>query len=165
VRNVERTREIARGRAEAERDATPPDAASEIERAEQERERESGLDAARAMTVRIAVDCMGGDAGPKTDFGWEVWPNSLRDMILRVTKDYGRRPIEITENGCSYADGPDAKGVVRDTRRTAFYAGYLEGVHRAIEAGAAAVTVHGRTVKQRYEGPSDWAFLARVLGD
>jgi len=31
-----------------------------------------------------------------------------------------------------------------------------------MEAGAAAVTVHGRTVKQRYEGPSDWSFLARV---
>jgi len=52
VRNVQRAREIARGRAEADRDATPPDAASEIEGAEQERERESELDAARAMTMR-----------------------------------------------------------------------------------------------------------------
>ena len=32
----------------------------------------------------------------------------------------------------------------------------------AFETGAAAVTVHGRTVRQRYVGPSDWAFLARV---
>ena len=32
----------------------------------------------------------------------------------------------------------------------------------AFETGLAAVTVHGRTVKQRYVGPSDWAFLARV---
>jgi len=35
----------------------------------------------------------------------------------------------------------------------------LDGV---IEAGVPAVTVHGRTVKQRYQGPSDWSFLARV---
>jgi hypothetical protein len=49
VRNVQRAREFAGGGAAAERDATPPDAASEIERAEQERERESELDAARAM--------------------------------------------------------------------------------------------------------------------
>ncbi len=32
----------------------------------------------------------------------------------------------------------------------------------AFEIGAAAVTVHGRTVAQRYAGPSAWAFLRRV---
>src|SRR5437762_9940348 len=32
----------------------------------------------------------------------------------------------------------------------------------AFELGAAAVTVHGRTVKQRYIGPSNWDFLARA---
>ncbi|RMF73303.1 MAG: tRNA-dihydrouridine synthase family protein [Planctomycetota bacterium] len=32
----------------------------------------------------------------------------------------------------------------------------------ALEAGLAAVTVHGRTVRQRYVGPSRWDFLARV---
>jgi nifR3 family TIM-barrel protein len=32
----------------------------------------------------------------------------------------------------------------------------------ALELGAAAVTVHGRTVKQRYVGPSNWDFLRRV---
>jgi len=32
----------------------------------------------------------------------------------------------------------------------------------AFAAGIAAVTVHGRTVEQRYVGPSRWEFLARV---
>jgi len=32
----------------------------------------------------------------------------------------------------------------------------------AFERGAAAITVHGRTVQQRYVGPSKWEFLARV---
>lgn len=32
----------------------------------------------------------------------------------------------------------------------------------AVQSGIAAVTVHGRTVRQRYVGPSDWPFLARV---
>jgi len=32
----------------------------------------------------------------------------------------------------------------------------------AFELGLAAVTVHGRTVRQRYVGPSNWAFLASV---
>ncbi|MFM9838163.1 MAG: tRNA dihydrouridine synthase [Cyclobacteriaceae bacterium] len=32
----------------------------------------------------------------------------------------------------------------------------------AFEAGVAAVTVHGRTVEQRYQGPSRWDFLTEV---
>jgi nifR3 family TIM-barrel protein len=32
----------------------------------------------------------------------------------------------------------------------------------AFARGAAAITVHGRTVQQRYVGPSDWEFLAAV---
>jgi tRNA-dihydrouridine synthase B len=32
----------------------------------------------------------------------------------------------------------------------------------AFDLGVAAVTIHGRTVKQRYEGPSHWAFLREV---
>ncbi len=35
----------------------------------------------------------------------------------------------------------------------------LEG---AFDLGVAAVTVHGRTVKQRYVGPSQWSFLTKV---
>ncbi len=32
----------------------------------------------------------------------------------------------------------------------------------AFDRGVAAVTVHGRSVVQRYDGPSDWSFLAAV---
>lgn len=32
----------------------------------------------------------------------------------------------------------------------------------AFARGAAAITVHGRTVRQKYVGPSDWGFLAAV---
>lgn len=32
----------------------------------------------------------------------------------------------------------------------------------AVESGLSAITVHGRTVRQRYVGPSDWRFLERV---
>ncbi len=32
----------------------------------------------------------------------------------------------------------------------------------AFELGVAAITVHGRTVEQRYKGPSTWPFLAKV---
>jgi beta-glucosidase len=97
------------------------------------------------------VGVMGGDEGPRTDFGWEVWPKALYDAILRVTRDYDRPVIEITENGCSYADGPDAKGVIRDTKRIDFYRGYLEAVAQAIEDGADVRGYHAWTLLDNFE--------------
>ena len=45
---------------------------------------------------------------------------------------------------------------------------FFEILDGAFEAGLAGVTVHGRTVKQRYVGPSRWEFLKEVkqhIGD
>lgn len=39
---------------------------------------------------------------------------------------------------------------------------WKEAAHAAIEAGAAAVTLHGRTRAQGYEGLSDWSLLAEL---
>jgi beta-glucosidase len=94
---------------------------------------------------------VGGDEGPKTDFGWEVWPDALYRILVRITGDYGPLPLEITENGCSYADGPDARGVVNDARRIAFYRGYLEAVHRALADGADVRGYHAWSLLDNFE--------------
>jgi tRNA-dihydrouridine synthase B len=39
---------------------------------------------------------------------------------------------------------------------------FFEILGGAFRLGVAAATVHGRTVKQRYVGPSDWSFLKQV---
>jgi len=49
---------------------------------------------------------------------------------------------------------------VDDTQRSRDQ--FFEILDGGFAAGVAAVTVHGRTVKQRYIGPSRWAFLAEV---
>ncbi|MGH0035542.1 MAG: GH1 family beta-glucosidase [Myxococcota bacterium] len=89
--------------------------------------------------------------GPKTDFGWEVWPAALRDLVLRLTRDYDRPVLEITENGCAYSDGPDARGEVRDERRIDFYRGYLQALHEAIEAGADVRGYHAWSLLDNFE--------------
>jgi beta-glucosidase len=94
---------------------------------------------------------MGGYEGPRTDFDWEVWPDALHDMVMRVTRDYARPVLEITENGCSYADGPGADGVIRDVRRIDFFRGYLAALHRAIEAGADVRGYHAWTLADNFE--------------
>lgn len=74
--------------------------------------------------------------GPRTDFNWEVWPAALYQMITRVTKDYGRPPIYVTENGCSFGDRPGADGRVHDDKRTEFLRGYIGQAARAMDEGA-----------------------------
>jgi beta-glucosidase len=94
---------------------------------------------------------MGGEQGPRTDFGWEVWPRSLYDMCMRLTRDYERPVLEVTENGCSYADAPGPDGRIRDVRRIEFYRGYLEALARAIEDGADVRGYHAWTLLDNFE--------------
>ncbi len=103
------------------------------------------------MGARALFGPVAGKQGPKTDFGWEVWPDALYDVLVRITRDYDRPVIEITENGCSYLDGPDARGAIHDRRRIDFYRGYLEAVARAIEDGADVRGYHAWSLLDNFE--------------
>jgi beta-glucosidase len=92
-----------------------------------------------------------GARGPTTDFGWEVWPNALRDMVLRVTRDYDRPVIEVTESGCAYGDGPDSEGAVRDQRRIDYHRAYLTALAEAVEAGADVRGYHAWSLLDNFE--------------
>jgi beta-glucosidase len=100
---------------------------------------------------------LGGSEGPRTDFGWEVWPAALRDLVLRITKDYDRPVLEITENGCSYGDVPGADGRVRDGRRIEFHRGYLAALAEAIEAGADVRGYHAWSLLDNFEWGEGYA--------
>jgi beta-glucosidase len=97
------------------------------------------------------LDLGGGKDGPRTEFNWEVWPRALYDMVTRVTKDWDRPVIEITENGCSYGDAPDEDGVVRDDRRIDYYRGYLRELGRAIQDGADVRGYHAWSLLDNFE--------------
>jgi beta-glucosidase len=71
-----------------------------------------------------------------TEFGWEVYPQALSEMILHISKDYPGIPIYVTENGCSYGDGPGADGKVKDQRRVSFLRRFISEVGHAMKAGA-----------------------------
>jgi beta-glucosidase len=104
-----------------------------------------------AIGVRARAIGMGGTQGPRTEFGWEVWPDAIYDMLMTLTREYDAPVLEITENGCSYGDGPGADGVVRDARRVEFYRGYLEAVGRAIADGADVRGYHAWTLMDNFE--------------
>ena len=93
----------------------------------------------------------GGQQGPKTDIGWEVWPKALYDMVTRITRDYNRPVIEITESGCAYNDGPDASGVVHDPRRISYHREYLAALARSIADGADVRGYHAWSLLDNFE--------------
>ena len=72
-----------------------------------------------------------GDDGPRmerhsenqhTDMGWEVYPDALRELLVRVAKDYGPQAIYVTENGAAFGDIRGHDGRVHDPERTAYIA-------------------------------------------
>ncbi len=93
----------------------------------------------------------GAHEGPRTDIGWEVWPKSMYDIVMRVTRDYNRPVIEITESGCSYNDAPDASGVIHDPRRISYHHAYLAALGRAIAEGADVRGYHVWSLMDNFE--------------
>jgi beta-glucosidase len=92
-----------------------------------------------------------GSQGPKADNRWEVWPQALHDIVRRITRDFNRPQIEITESGCAYNDGPDASGVIRDTRRIEYHRQYLQALAGAISDGADVRGYHAWTLMDNFE--------------
>jgi beta-glucosidase len=72
---------------------------------------------------------------PRTAMGWEIYPEGLYKLLLRLYAHYSLPRILISENGVSYLDPVETDGRVRDERRIAFIREHLEVCHRAIQAG------------------------------
>ena len=91
--------------------------------------------------------------GPLTDAGLEVWPRGIYDLVMKVTRDYKRPIIEITESGCSYLDTPYEKenDRVPDARRTAFFRTHLAELARAIADGAHVRAYHAWSLLDNFE--------------
>ena len=120
----------------------------------------------RAMVAAIPVGT--GDAsrglrnfdafeGPLTDFAWEVWPDSFYELVMRITREYSKPVIEITENGCSYLDSPDTKGRVPDQRRIDYTRGYLSALGRAMKDGANVRSYHHWSLLDNFEWAEGYA--------
>jgi len=95
--------------------------------------------------------------GPITDFAWEVWPDSFYELVMGITREYNGPLIEITENGCSYLDSPDAHGKIPDQRRIDFTRGYLSALGRAMKDGANVRGYHHWSLIDNFEWAEGFA--------
>ena len=77
---------------------------------------------------------------PKTEMGWEIYPEGLYRFLKRIHRDFTRGlPLYVTENGMANADVVTA-GEVNDPARIDYIDAHLAAVKRA---GAEGVPVRG----------------------
>jgi beta-glucosidase len=68
----------------------------------------------------------------KTQMGWEIYPDGLRDFLIRTARDYtGDLPLYVTENGMANADTADRP----DIARIDYLSRHLNAAREAIAEG------------------------------
>ena len=73
---------------------------------------------------------------PKTQMGWEIYPEGLRGFLTRMARDHvGDLPIYVTENGMANAD-VQGDGPIPDRVREDFLFAHLAATKQAIAEGA-----------------------------
>lgn len=74
---------------------------------------------------------------PVTAMGWEVQPEGLTRLLLRVHEEYTRGDVKlfVTENGAAYEDVAESDGSVHDADRVLFLREHLRAILDAVEQG------------------------------
>jgi beta-glucosidase len=96
----------------------------------------------------IPPDC------PKTEMGWEVYPEGLHDLLVRLDRDYGSPVLSITENGAAYADKKVERGQVQDDDRISYIASHLRECLRAVNGGVKLASYYVWSLMDNFE----WAY-------
>jgi beta-glucosidase len=73
---------------------------------------------------------------PRTEMGWEVYPDGLHRLLVRVATDYAPAKIYVTENGAAFPDIRSHDGSVHDPERVAYLESHVDAVARAVAEGA-----------------------------
>ncbi|MGH4139352.1 GH1 family beta-glucosidase [Clostridium sp.] len=71
----------------------------------------------------------------KTAMGWEICPNSLYELLIRIKSEYTKLPLYITENGAAFDDKVTKDNKVHDIERINFIKDHLVVIQRFIEEG------------------------------
>jgi beta-glucosidase len=72
--------------------------------------------------------------GEHTAVGWEVYPDGLYELLVRLHEEYGPPPLYVTENGAAFGD-TRRNGTVEDPERMSYLDRHLAAVARAIADG------------------------------
>jgi beta-glucosidase len=88
------------------------------------------------FVVREGPELVETPGAQRTDMGWEIHPESLTKLLVRIARDYAPPSIYITENGAAFSDVRTHDGGVHDLERVEFLASHIDAVGRARAQGA-----------------------------
>ncbi|HEY4342616.1 MAG TPA: GH1 family beta-glucosidase [Steroidobacteraceae bacterium] len=88
---------------------------------------------------------------PKTDVGWDIYPQGFREILVRMRREAGPLPIEITENGAAYNTAPDAHGQIHDSARIDYLRSHLHALAQAIGDGVPVRAYHCWSLMDNFE--------------
>ncbi|MDI3310926.1 MAG: GH1 family beta-glucosidase [Thermoanaerobacterium sp.] len=72
----------------------------------------------------------------KTEMGWEIYPESLYNILMRLKREYTYdMPLYITENGAAFNDVVEDDGHVHDEKRTEFLKQHFKEAKRFLDDG------------------------------
>jgi len=72
---------------------------------------------------------------PRTALGWEIDASGLRDVLLRLHRDYPPVSLAVTENGAAGYDYADPEGNVHDPDRVSYLADHFRAAYEALAQG------------------------------
>ena len=87
----------------------------------------------------------------KTDIGWDIYPDGFYQILVRMARETGNLPIEITENGAADNTAPDSQGKVRDGARIAYLQSHLLALGEAMRAGVPVRAYHCWSLLDNFE--------------
>ncbi|GAA3768069.1 GH1 family beta-glucosidase [Micromonospora maritima] len=89
---------------------------------------------------------------PTSEAEWQqIYPEGMYDILTRVTRDYGRVPITITENGLPCPDTPGPDGSIDDAGRVSFLRDHFAAAHRAVRDGVPLESYHVWSLLDNFE--------------
>ncbi len=91
-----------------------------------------------------------------TDMGWEVFPQGLTELLVRLTRDYAPKALMVTENGSAFVDHL-VDGQVHDHERMEYLQEHIFACQRAIELGVPLKAYFAWSLMDNFEWASGYA--------
>jgi beta-glucosidase len=74
------------------------------------------------------------EGASRTAMDWEIYPEGLFDILLRLKEEYGVKDLFIAENGAAFTDKV-VEGKIDDNDRVEYLRGHFEAAARAMDLG------------------------------
>ena len=88
----------------------------------------------------------------QTTMGWDVYPEGLRDVLVRVHREYGPAALVVSENGASFDDPEPTDGMpLPDTDRRQYLEDHLAAAARAIRDGVPLTGFYAWSLLDNFE--------------